>query len=170
MGPHTVAFMGVNTLMKPLPSSNIIGFPNKVRMHVEDSGLHPFQNSTMLPTGCFHQLNRCLRDNCWPMAETCRFSQQHSTRTGTIEEQVSWGPCCCFRFWCDWRGKEDPSVNPRNTANLLSREKAREWTQYLTEWRRPQEQERVIDRLIYYFVKLGNSETRIITFLLSHLG
>lgn len=25
------------------------------------------------------------------MAETCHFSQQHSTRTGTIEEQVFYG-------------------------------------------------------------------------------
>jgi len=29
--------------------------------------------------------------------------------------------------------------------------------------------ERVIDGLIYYFLKLGNSETKIITFLLPHL-
>lgn len=163
--------MGVSTLMKPLPSSNIIGFPNKVRMHVEGSGLHPFQNSTMLPTGCFHQLNGCLRDNCWPMAETCRFSQQHSTRTGTIEEQVSWGPCCCFRFWCDWRGKEDPSVNPGNTANLLSAWKSQgvNTVPYrVKKATRTREGDWSINLL--FFLKLGNSETKIITFLLSHVG
>lgn len=50
---HTGAFMGVSTLMKPLPSSNIIGFPNKARMQGEGSGLHPLQDSTMLPTDHF---------------------------------------------------------------------------------------------------------------------
>lgn len=41
MGSQNGAFMGVGTLMKPLPSSNIIRFPNKVRMQVEDLSLRP---------------------------------------------------------------------------------------------------------------------------------
>lgn len=50
---HTVASMGVSTLMKPLPSSNIIGFPNKVRMQVEDSGPQPLKDSTVVPADHF---------------------------------------------------------------------------------------------------------------------
>lgn len=94
------------------------------------------------------------------MAETCRFSQQHSTRTGTIEEQVSWGPCCCFRFWCDWRGKEDPSVNPGNTANLLSAWKSQgvNTVPYrVKKATRTREGDWSINLL--FFLKLGNSET-----------
>lgn len=43
---------------------------------------------------------------------------------------------------------------PEKLLIFYLHEKAREWTQYLTEWRRPQEQESVIDQLIYYFLKL----------------
>lgn len=91
-GTHTAALMGVSTLMKPLPSSNIIGFPYKVRMQVEDLSLHPFtEQHNVTGSSTSTSIIRCLKNKCWPMAETCHFSQQHSTRTGTIEEQVFMG-------------------------------------------------------------------------------
>lgn len=52
-GRHPTVPMGVGTLMKPLPSSNVRRFPNEVRMQVEDLSLRPWQNSTMLLTDPF---------------------------------------------------------------------------------------------------------------------
>lgn len=161
--------MGVSPLMKPLPSSNIIGFPNKVRMQVEDSGLHPLQNSTMVPT---HHLSPAepgvWKINADPWLKPVTFHSSTQQELGQSKSKFLWGPCCCFRFWCNWRGKEDPSVNPRKLAMFCLHEKS-EGVNTVSYREEGHKNERVTDRLIYYFLKLGNSETKIITFLLSHL-
>lgn len=71
---HAVAFVGVSTLIKPLPSSNIIGFPHEVRAQVEDSGVRPLQNSTMLPTHhCSPAYSGVLKINADPWLKPVSF-------------------------------------------------------------------------------------------------
>lgn len=120
-GDHAVAFVGVSTLIKPLPSSNIIGFPHEVRAQVEDLGVRPLQNSTMLPTRhCSPAYSGVLKINADPWLKPVTFHSSTQQELGQSKSKFLWGPCCCFRFWYNWRGKEDPSMNPRKITNLLS--------------------------------------------------
>lgn len=65
-------------------------------MHVEDSGLHPFQNSTMLPTGCFHQLNRCLRDTADPWLKPVAFHSSTPQELGQSKSKFHGDPVAAF--------------------------------------------------------------------------
>lgn len=163
--------MGVSTLMKPLPSSDVIGFPDKVRMQVQDLGPHPSQNSTMVPTGHLSPAySGVFKINADPWLKPVTFHSSTQQELGQSKSKFLWGPCCCFRFWCNWRGKEDPSMNPRKTANLLSAWKKPGSEHSILQSEEGHKNERVIDWLIYYFLKLGNSGTKIITLLLSISG
>lgn len=103
--------MGVSTLMKPLPSSNIIGSPNKARMQGKAQVCTLYRTAQCYQLIIFHQLNQInfkknLKINADPWLKPVTFHSITQQELGQSKSKFLWGPCCCFRFWCNWRGKE----------------------------------------------------------------